>query len=159
MPSGLPNTGVGIATLRKGATSIGIDGVDELLVNVGKVIDKVKGKRAKEIFIRAAFSFVNEAKAEVPYDEERARRVAKGWISETRHMKDAIFAAYGDSQSSSVLAGVNHNIAPHSHLVEFGGRGGQMPAFGTLRKALAQTRPMMAAVISQGLKELITEQP
>jgi len=73
-------------------------------------------------------------------------------------LRSAVFASYGSEHSPTVLVGVNHNKAPHSHLVEFGGRGGEMPKKPFLRPGIAAARPMAIRVVAEGLRNVLEEE-
>ena len=73
---------------------------------------------------------------------EEARRRAP--VGPTGNLKagivgkqNKVIAAF--SGRGAAYVGANYKIAPHAHLVEYGGRGGQMPASGFMRKAIEST--------------------
>jgi HK97 gp10 family phage protein len=117
--------------------------VDNLLKEMGHKEGQRVGDRIKRVLMGAALTIRDEARDLVPV--------------KTGLLKSAIFAAYGDERKPDVLVGVNHRIAPHSHLVEFGARGGQMPAQPFMRPAIAATRGIAANMVADGLKDIIED--
>jgi HK97 gp10 family phage protein len=138
-------------TLGKVGSEVGIDGIPELKANIAAKLDKMMGQAAKKVFMRAAMRMVEEAKDLVPV--------------KTGTLRDAIYAAYGDTKKPNVIVGVNYRKAPHAHLIEYGhihtthdGRGTSMTkAHPFMRPALTYARPKMAAIIAEGLKSLVQE--
>jgi HK97 gp10 family phage protein len=89
--------------------------------------------------------------------------------SKRKHLRDLIFATKGKRRGKGILGafanvlagdlgpnviiGVDRKQAPHAHLVEFGTA--KMPARPYLRPAVAVARPLVVAVIENGLKRLL----
>ncbi|MFZ5762832.1 MAG: HK97-gp10 family putative phage morphogenesis protein [Thermodesulfobacteriota bacterium] len=88
---------------------------------------------------------------------EEARRLAPG---KTGTLKRGIVArinkvsAYFAGQGSAYV-GVDYHIAPHAHLVEYGARGGQMPAHPFIRPAIANKQHEAAQKIDADLTRRI----
>lgn len=92
--------------------------------------------------------------------------------SKRPHLRDLIFATKGKRRGKGVMGafanvlsgdhgpnviiGVDRKQAPHAHLVEFG-HGGKSPAPARpfLRPAVSVARPLVVAVIENGLKRLL----
>jgi HK97 gp10 family phage protein len=144
----MPNVQRNILT--KKGKAVRWEGLPEIQKNVNSLLSKMghrEGQKVagevKRVLMGAALVVRDEAKDLVPVD--------------TGLLKSAIFAAYGDERKADVLVGVNHRIAPHSHLVEFGARGGEMPAQPFMRPAITVTRPKVANIVAGGLKQIIAD--
>jgi len=57
--------------------------------------------------------------------------------------------------TGSAYVGVDYSIAPHAHLVEFGARGGQMPAHPFMRPAIDAKQAEAARLIDADLQQRI----
>lgn len=55
----------------------------------------------------------------------------------------------------SAYVGVDYKIAPHAHLVEYGARGGQMPAQPFMRPAIDTKQADAAKLVDADLQQLI----
>lgn len=131
--------------LAKVGSEIGVDGVEDIKKAIAAQLDKFSGMAVKKVFMQGAMVIVREAQDLVPV--------------KTGRLKGAILAAYGDPKKSNVLVGVKSRGprgAPHAHLVEYG-HGGPSPAGAHpfFRPAVTASRNTVAAVIAEGLKELV----
>ena len=136
--------------LTKKGKAVQWEGLAELSDNINTLLEVVGGRQAgrigkevKNVLMGAALVVRDEARDLAPV--------------RTGLLREAIFANYGDEQKPDVLVGVNHKMAPHSHLVEYGARGGEMPAQPFLRPAIAAARPAVAKIVADGLKKIISE--
>ena len=132
---------------------IKVQGVPESLETIKRLLKSFSSREFKrQVCFPAAAPAYFKAKADVSFDRLRPQRIAKGWITERRHLRDAIFMAYGDDNKPNVLVGVNHWIAPHAHLIEYGwvGKPGGIPF---LRPAQSATRSQATSIMAQKLKE------
>ena len=118
--------------------------VDRLLSQMGHREGQKTGDKVKRVLMGAALTVRDEARDMVPV--------------RTGKLRSAIFAAYGDERKSDVLVGVNHRIAPHAHLVEFGSRGGKQPAQPYMRPAITATRGKVANIVADGLRKILDEE-
>lgn len=116
-----------------------VEGLDEILANVSKVINKTTGAEAKEVFLSAALKLRDKARQNAP-------RV-------TGNLRRGIFAARGDENKPNALVGVNYRIAPHAHLVEFGTV--RMAARPYMRPAVTMTGQEIGRMIREGLLKII----
>jgi HK97 gp10 family phage protein len=116
-----------------------VEGLDEILANMSKVLNKTSGAEAKEVYLAAALKLRDKARQNV--------NVVTG------NLRRGIFAARGDENKSNALVGVNYRIAPHAHLVEYGTV--RMAARPYLRPALTMTGPEIARMIREGLLKII----
>ncbi len=57
----------------------------------------------------------------------------------------------------TAYVGANYKIAPHAHLVEYGARGGQMPANPFMRNAIASKRGEAMAAMEKDIISRITK--
>lgn len=57
----------------------------------------------------------------------------------------------------SAYVGVDYHIAPHAHLVEFGARGGEMPAHPFMRPAIDAKQAEAAKLIDADLQQQINK--
>lgn len=64
-------------------------------------------------------------------------------------------ASMGMLDQGKAYVGVNYGIAPHAHLVEFGARGGQMPAHPFIRPAIEAKKSEALAAISADITKRI----
>lgn len=125
-----------------------VEGVKELQDQLGKIIDRATGTKAKDVYYRAGALLRDQARRNAPYDPGRKKGT---------HLRDAIFCDWGDPGRSSALVGVRYKMpgAPHAHLVEFGTqRWSGHPFF---RPAIAQTTPRISETIAAGLSDIITK--
>ena len=74
----------------------------------------------------------------------------------TGKLKSAIFADRGDPSKSSAIVGVNHNIAPHGQLVEFGHAGPHAaPPHPFMRPAVEKNRAKVRNIIAAGVEGIV----
>jgi len=119
-----------------------IDGINELRAKLAYILSATTAKAVKEISIQAALTGRDIIKAITPV--------------KTGLLQSAIFAAYGDPEKANVLLGVNHHIAPHAHLVEYGHAGPHAaPPKPYFRPGLVLAAPQMKTIIEDGFKEII----
>lgn len=134
-------SGVTAGRLRKVGAEIGIEGVDEILANISKKLNKVTGQEAKKVFMRAAMIAVREIRDLAP-------------LGPTGNLKKGVFADYGDPKKSNVLVGMNYKISPHAHFLEYGTV--KMRAQPYFRPGITASRSAIAASLIQGMRGLIT---
>lgn len=116
-----------------------VEGLEEILANVSKVINKTTGAEAKNVYIKAGLVLRDKARQNAPFKSGALRR--------------GIFAARGDENQPNVLVGVNYKIAPHAHLVEYGTV--RMSAFPYMRPAVTMTAPQIGQMIKDGLLKIV----
>lgn len=139
---------------RWGVTVIGTEDTVRALFSVGEAL---ADERVRDVLMVPAQLIRDIAKRLVRVGTGQARR--KGGESVNRaHLRDAIFATRGKSQSlaPSVIAGVDLKRVPHAHLVEFG-HGGPHPAppHSFLRAAIDSVRPLIPRLVQDGLAQLL----
>jgi HK97 gp10 family phage protein len=57
----------------------------------------------------------------------------------------------------TTVVAIDHNMAPHSHLVEFGARGGNMPANPFFTRGYKMARNAAASILETGVKNAINK--
>jgi hypothetical protein len=139
--------GVTPGKLKTVGAEIGIEGIPEIKANIAKVLDRALGEKAKKVFMRAAMISVKEIRDLAPYDPLRKRGT---------HLRDAVFADYGDPKKPNVIVGVNPKKAPHGHWLEYGNV--RMKAKPYFRPGVNAARAPMAAELATGMKNLITKE-
>lgn len=127
-----------------------IEGIDEILDNVSRVIDGVSGKKAKEVYYEGGKILRDAARRNAPYDPGRKRGT---------HLRDAIFVDEGPENKPNALVGVRYNPggAPHAHLVEYGSSRSQAQPY--FRPAIVSAGPRIGETIKKGLRKIIEEAP
>lgn len=147
-----------MATLRKGLISgsrgtvpvaarrnLRIDGLAEIQAKLANILDHTTGTKAKEVYFQAAQVGKEAILAITP-------------LGPTGNLRKAIFAAHGDPEKPNALVGVNHRIAPHAHLVEYGHAGPHpAPPHPYFRPGIVDASPGMKEVIEKGLTGIIEE--
>jgi hypothetical protein len=135
-----------------------IDGAEAIQERISDILDAVTGPEVKRVFMKGALVLRDEARDIAPYNEDREKLLSKGKITEQRHLRDAIFAAYGDKGKPNVLVGVNPKIAPHFHWLEYG-----IPARSTfraqpyMRPAITATQRTVSTIIIEGLQKVVEQ--
>lgn len=92
---------------------------------------------------------------------EEARRLApektgalkRGIVSKV----NKVVEEFGTGLVGAAYVGVDYHIAPHAHLVEFGARGGEMPAHPFLRPAIDAKQAEAAKLIDADLQQQINK--
>jgi HK97 gp10 family phage protein len=116
-------------------------GLNNILVDIAGN-SREAGKALKEVLRDAAEPIKQDAIALAPFKTGRLRR--------------AIFASRGDKSKSSAIVGVNHKIAPHAHLVEFGHAGPHpAPPHPFMRPAIEKNRASTRNIIANGVGDII----
>lgn len=120
----------------------------ELKAEIEKLVKDIAGdprkagEAIKEVARDAADVIRVEAKSRAP--------VATG------ELKRAIFADRGDKSKPSAIVGVNHEIAPHGQLVEFGHAGphpaGPKPF---MRPAIESNRARVRQIFADGIAKIV----
>lgn len=120
-----------------------VEGLDEILANVARVIDHATGVKAKKVYYGAGATLRDEARRRAPFKSGRLR--------------SKIFVGWGTENKPDVLVGVTYGPggAPHAHLLEFGRYGKGIGARPYFRPAIAATSPILAQMIKDGLGKLI----
>ena len=122
-----------------------IDGIEEMRAKLQNILTATSAKAVKEISFKAA-----EAGKEVIH--------AITPLGKTGNLRRAIFASHGDPDKANALLGVNHHIAPHAHLVEYGHAGPHpAPPHPFFRPGLTLAAPQMKEIIETGLKQVIED--
>jgi len=120
------------------------DGLNNLLEDIAG-----KGRKAglalKEVLRDAAEPIRVDAAANVRSLKEPTGR-----------LESAVFADRGDPLKSSAIVGVNHKIAPHGSLVEFG-HAGPHPAkpHPYMRPAVEKNRGNVRKIIADGVADIL----
>ena len=121
-----------------------IDGINEIRAKLAYMLSATSAKAIKDVSIRAALVGRDVIKAITPV--------------KTGLLQSAVFAAHGDPEKANVLLGVNHHIAPHAHLVEYGHAGPHAaPPKPYFRPGLVLAAPQMKTIIEEGLKDIIAK--
>lgn len=121
-----------------------IEGLDEILARLSKIMDGMTGKEAKTVYYHAGILLKNQMVANAPYDPGRKKGI---------HLRDAIFCGRGDENKPHVLVGVNYKKAPHAWLVEYGSHRWQGKPY--VRPAITQTGSRIGSTIKEGLIAII----
>lgn len=122
-----------------------IDGIAEIQAKLANILTATSAKEAKEVYFEAATVGKEAILAITP-------------LGETGNLRKAIFAAHGDPEKPNALVGVNHHIAPHGHLVEYGHAGKHAaPPHPYFRPGIVQAAPEMKQIIETGLLKVIDE--
>ncbi len=82
-------------------------------------------------------------------------------LGPTGNLKRGIIAKKFDRKipgHPSAFVAIDYRIAPHAHLVEFGARGGQMPAKPFFRPAIDANRENVKTIIKNGTWEVIEDE-
>jgi HK97 gp10 family phage protein len=132
--------------LTKRGKAVRWEGIPELTARVNKIltrfdVNKGTADGLKRALMGGALVLRDEARDLVPV--------------KTGKLKSAIFAAYGDDRKPNVLVGVNYNIAPHAHLVEYGTS--HSAAHPYMRPAITATRSKIANIVADGLKKVLQD--
>jgi hypothetical protein len=138
-------------TLGKVGSSVGVEGVEQIKANIAERIDRFTALQAKKVFMRAGLLLAREERDAVQHLTDDPHLTGK--------LEGAIFAAYGDPKKPNVLVGVKRRgqgKAPHAYPVAHGHGGpAPAPAHPWVPESVQATRGAMAAIIAQGLKELV----
>lgn len=91
--------------------------------------------------------------------KDAKRRAPQG---PTGNLKRGIVARQDKVTSMSInkgvaYVGVDYNIAPHAHLVEYGARGGEMPAKPFMRPAIEAKKGEAVTALENDIKDRITK--
>lgn len=130
--------------LEKTGVDIGLEGLPEVLDNIGARMDFMLGMEAKKVWMGAALIFVREIRDFVN--------------SRTGKLASAIFAAYGRKEKPNVVVGVSYGgrgKAPHAWLVEHGHAGiHPAPPHPFFRPGVMAGRPLAGAYLIEGMHKL-----
>lgn len=146
----MPRAAVTKATLRKASKEFKIDGLDELYANLERILkttDRGTGVELKRLFMRAALELVDRVRQRAPYRAKYRKTKIK------THLRDAIFADYGQKDKPNVLAGINTRIAPQGRWIEYGTS--RMQARPFWRPSISESRARMGQIIVSGFQKLI----
>lgn len=132
------------------AKLVRVEGIDELVRNVAKILDRTKAEKLKDTFMVAAKIVRDEVKDLAP-----VRKVPAGLIGGRKpgFLREQIFAAPGDPRQPNVLVGVSK--AFYGALLERGTS--KMSARPFFRPAIVASRATAARVIGDGLRKVIDE--
>lgn len=134
--------------LQKIAVEVGIEGIADINKAIDDRLHRMSGLAAKKIWMRAALVIVREIRDNIN--------------SITGALWSGIFAAYGKATKSNVIVGVSlgpRGKAPHGWVVEHG-HGGPQPAppHPYFKPGVKSARPLAAAIIAEGMKDLAIRQ-
>lgn len=124
-----------------------LEGVDELKAAIDRTTKAVGPRKTEPLLWEASGKTLARLKANVDAINKVTGRLRAA--PARRHAKEA---AWGEARSSIVYMRYHGNMAaPHSHLVEYGARGGEMPAQPFFRPAVDSSRGEVIRHVEQGI--------
>jgi len=132
-----------------GGESISLEGMDELLTKFKRLIDVIDKREMTNRLLSAG-----------KYIADRAGDNAPKGLTKNLERGMAIFTVMAPERDGEpgVIVKPDYLIAPHFHLVEFGARGGQMPANPFFRRTIDESRGVVKSMIKRGVLEVIEEE-
>jgi HK97 gp10 family phage protein len=139
-----------------------LTGLNKLEVKFKRLIGILSDKDLENRVLHAAKVIRDDAKSRAPIAKKgHWKKYGRGggamWV-EPGSLRRAIIAKTFKGKSKEVpsaFAAIDYRIAPHAHLVEFGARGGQMPADPFFRPAIDSNRMHVVSIIKRGLQKTI----
>ena len=107
--------------------SIGIEGVEELELQMQRLIGAISADKAEPILLDAAKVIANDARRRAP--KGKTGNLRKGIVAKKTKRRGGMTAALGLSagEAAPAITAIDFRKAPHAHLVEYG-HGGPHPA-------------------------------
>ena len=129
----------------------GIAGIKEMRNTVGHIIDRTGAQGLKEVFMKAGEIFYQALKQNAPRPSKGNKRFPAGAVSRN------IFITSGTPTKPNVLVGVSkrEGAARVALWYEFGTVKQRPRPF--FRWSLAFTRPQMAQIIAEGIRDTMTK--
>jgi hypothetical protein len=138
---------------REASKAFQLEGVAEIQARLSRILDATSGKEIKNVYLKGAQILADAARSRAPQGP-------------TGNLKRAIFAGRGDENKPNALAGLNYRIAPHAHLVEYGGTSdprrtkkgagrGKMPEGPFFRPAITASKSAIASTIISGFLTIL----
>jgi len=123
---------------------VGVEGIANIQKNIEAKLNQMSGQEAKKIWMRAGLAIVREIRDNIH--------------SISGKLVAGVFAAYGKATKPNVIVGVSiggRGRAPHGWVVEHGHGGPHpAPAHPFFKPGVLAARPVAAAIIAQGMKDL-----
>ena len=139
-----------------------LEGADKLTLKLKRLTGMLSDKDLGNRYLDAAKVIRNAAKRRAPIAKKghwskKGKGGTRHWL-EPGALKRSIVAKKFKSRTiypPAAFCAINYGIAPHAHLVEFGARGGQMPAQPFFRPAIDESKSRVKAIIKDGLKKAV----
>ena len=146
--------------------SMGLSGMDKVKLKLNRLRGIVNEKALENNFLDAAKIIKSAAKQKAPiakkghWSKKGSRSGSQHWV-EPGALRRGIVAKKFKGQTKhppAAFCAIDYSIAPHAHLVEFGARGGKMPATPFFRPAIDTTKNEVANEIKTGLRKAILKE-
>lgn len=128
--------------------NIALEGLDQLEMKLKRLAGVIDDEALENRMLSGAELIKNDAVMRAP-------------LGPTGNLRRGIVAKKFDRKipgQPSAFVAVDYRIAPHAHLVEFGARGGQMPAKPFFRPAIDANRENVKTIIKTGTWEIIEDE-
>lgn len=139
-----------------------LQGLDKLKVKFKRLIGILSDKELENRVLDAAKIIRNDAKSKAPIAKQgHWKKYGRGggsmWVDPGSLRRSIVAKTFkGESKEApAAFVAIDYSIAPHAHLVEFGARGGQMPAQPFFRPAIDGNRRQVVSIIKDGLRKTI----
>lgn len=142
-----------------------LQGLDRLQVKFKRLMGLLSHKELENRFLDAAKVIRDGAKSRAPiakkgHWQKAGRGGGKVWIEPGSLRRGIVAKSFKgrSKQPPAAMVAIDYSIAPHAHLVEFGARGGQMPAQPFFRPAIDSNRRQVVSIIKHGLQKAIKKE-
>lgn len=133
---------------RKAKTIAKLEGMPKLDRKLKKIVDQVGAEKVEPIIYEAASQVTSEVQQNVNAINQVSGNLRRSPVTRMMDRRRA-------DQPRPSIAAIDRRKAPHAHLVEFGARGGQMPAQPFFRPGWDRGRPKAQYHIRRGLENLV----
>lgn len=148
--------------ISKPMTKLEVVGVDTLINKLERLGGILSTRALQERTLEIAKKIADDARRRAPiakrgHWQKAGRGGASVWVGPGSLKRGIVAKEFKSRTRSSPAAfvAIDYSIAPHAHLVEYGARGGEMPAQPFFRPAIDTHKQVFVAIIKDELEKQI----